>query len=1397
MSPSLLRLKTLAHDTGRWFIRLVVGSLLFAIGVGGLGYAGARWYFWPRLDSIATARVGEIERRVGAPVAWQSIATDWEGLRPSVDVRGLAIGTGDGAIRVERAVATLSLVALMTGRSGLHDLRLDRPVLPLVRDGGGLRVAALAPSGGAGARGSGAGDTAAALAAVTDLRVGEATVLVSGGDGADRRFERVDLVMKSRGRLHEFRLDVGAAPGLAGPLHLEGDVLRPRWPDDDDWRRWDARARLRGAKVQAAPLLAEALRVAPALLERLPGVRPAGLGGELDVDLTLDFRNGRFDSGRVALLSDALALPLPPAPTAPAAPTRSSTSAPPKPIGPVAPPTSRAAGAPPAPAGDVLALTRLALDLRWRHQPDGTLGVELPTLLAQGADGFSVQAQPSQSDASFDAASGELQRIALRLDHAELAPLLAVARRVAPGPALARISTLAGRASATAFDWRVGEPWRTKSAFERLSLALTPTERELARPDKPRLPGVARVAGNIEATAHGGYLQLRGPQEALRTGQGAAQGASRVAAGAGGAAAASAVLRLDGALMEPEVELSELDAALRWRLREAQGLPMIDVDIERFRFANADLAGRLEGRFVDEPNAPGAVDLTASLDRGAARRLWRYLPRRLPSDVRNWARGAFESGRIEQLSFRLNGPLDPFPYRGADAGKGEFRVDGRFRDVLLSAAPGWPALHRSDGEFRIERAALQFSIDKAEVPSATIGPVRGRIADLGDATLELEGRAEGDADAFVRYVNASPLVADLGALTRPLKAEGPTALALRLVLPIGDAPRERAAPSPVVVDGSLQFDGATLAFVEGLPPLHDVRGTAEFRADSLRLAGVQARLLDEPVVVDAQTLGEGRTRVSLAGGVSAKGLRTLSDDPLTRRLQGSTTFSAAIEFDRVGMRLSLDSDLAGLGSALPAPLAKPAAAAWPLRIDVVPAPAGKDGGPAQRDRIEASLGGAALRLIAQRDRASQRRSLQVTRAAIASNRAPTLPAQGLAIQYVGQRIDVDAWRAVFEPGAGDVAAGAEHPSGDGAFAPAFSAIPTEVSIRAGSMRIFDRDLNAVDLSARRRAEHWTAQVRAQELVGAFDWDESALRNREGRLVARFGRLEIPKSQREAVASLLQAGPRTLPALDITAETLVLGGANLGRLELLATNHEGTWSLDTLRLGSPAAQFEATGRWREQTELDFRLRMGDVGALLAQLDFEGVVRDGKGELSGQLRWRGSPLGLDPASLSGRIELAVREGQFLKVEPGAAKLIGVLNLQALPKLMSLDFRDLFAQGFSFDELRGSAAIAEGIARTDSLAMRGLQAVVQIKGQADLARATQDLTVTVLPELNGGLASLAYAAIINPAVGLGAFLAQSILSPSLSRALAYEIDIKGSWSDPEVTQRKRERIGPPQGQ
>jgi uncharacterized protein YhdP len=199
-------------------------------------------------------------------------------------------------------------------------------------------------------------------------------------------------------------------------------------------------------------------------------------------------------------------------------------------------------------------------------------------------------------------------------------------------------------------------------------------------------------------------------------------------------------------------------------------------------------------------------------------------------------------------------------------------------------------------------------------------------------------------------------------------------------------------------------------------------------------------------------------------------------------------------------------------------------------------------------------------------------------------------------------------------------------------------------------------------------------------------------------------------------------------------------------------------------------------------MDFKLTLADGGNLLERLGMGRVVRGGKGEMAGQISWLGSPFSPDYPSMTGRLALALDAGQFLKADPGVGRLLGVLSLQALPRRFLLDFRDLFQEGFAFDSFSGNVEIAQGMASSNNLRMRGVSAAVLMEGRADLARETQDLRVVVVPEISATTASLAYAA-INPAIGLGTLLAQLLLSKPMAAANTREFHVSGSWSDPKV--------------
>jgi uncharacterized protein YhdP len=132
--------------------------------------------------------------------------------------------------------------------------------------------------------------------------------------------------------------------------------------------------------------------------------------------------------------------------------------------------------------------------------------------------------------------------------------------------------------------------------------------------------------------------------------------------------------------------------------------------------------------------------------------------------------------------------------------------------------------------------------------------------------------------------------------------------------------------------------------------------------------------------------------------------------------------------------------------------------------------------------------------------------------------------------------------------------------------------------------------------------------------------------------------------------------------------------------------------------------------------------------------------------------------------------------------------VLSLQALPRRISLDFRDVFSEGFAFDTITADVRMRTGTMHTDDFRLVGPAAAVNIAGDVDLARETQQLKVRVQPSLSSGVSGAAAALFIaNPligaAVGAGTLLAQKMLNNPFDQLFSYEYAVTGSWDDPVV--------------
>ncbi|MDB5892044.1 MAG: hypothetical protein JWP47_2875 [Polaromonas sp.] len=769
------------------------------------------------------------------------------------------------------------------------------------------------------------------------------------------------------------------------------------------------------------------------------------------------------------------------------------------------------------------------------------------------------------------------------------------------------------------------------------------------------------------------------------------------------------------------------------------------------------------------------------------------------------------------------------------------------KSLLPPGAPLWPALSELDGELVFDRTSLEVNGASARfagtpaLAALQVVKADARIPDLlHAATVEVSAALKGPAASALAFVNTSPLAAITGGTLQNAVATGQADHALKLAIPL-------SAPEKSRVLGTVTLPGNDLQVTPALPPLAGLKGTAAFNENGLTLASGQGRFLGGDVRFEgglppgardkAAATGEGPV-FRVQGTLTAEGLRQIRDESkaagfalrLAKNASGSAAYDASVAIRRGMADIAVSSNLQGMRLDLPAPLNKTADSILPIRFEQSLVPPSLAPGQRLQDRISVTLGALAsveyLRDVADAEARVLRGAIGV---GLEAGESMPLPDSGVAANINLAKVDLDEWEKVLSlpvthpnartPAAEPVpaAAGTLRSSSGAAPSSVSEYLPNRMAIRARELVVAGYKLNQVVVGGTRDGINWRANIDAEELNGYLEFTQSRGAG-AGRVFARLSRLSLAQGTASEVESLLAEQPSSIPALDIVVDDLELRGRKLGRIEIAAVNggaqalaRDGgvrEWRLNKFNVTLPEAVLTATGNWaaggapasttaagdrpappsgQRRTVMNFKLDIADSGELLTRFGMKDVIRRGKGKMEGQVAWTGSPLSFDYPSMNGQFNINMESGQFLKAEPGIAKLLGVLSLQALPRRLTLDFRDVFSAGFAFDFVRGDVNIKDGLAATNNLQMKGVNAAVLLEGSADLARETQDIKVVVVPEINAGTASL-IATVINPAIGLGTFLAQYFLRQPLIRANTQEFHIDGSWADPRITKVER---------
>jgi len=850
---------------------------------------------------------------------------------------------------------------------------------------------------------------------------------------------------------------------------------------------------------------------------------------------------------------------------------------------------------------------------------------------------------------------------------------------------------------------------------------------KLAARAHDRIPGFAGLTGRFEGSEKGGSLVLDSERVAIE---------------------------LPGIVAESPLQFDSLAAQIGWKFAPDR----FDLAFDTLSFANSDIAGTLSSRFARGPGGAGVIDLTGNFFRADGRAVYRYIPL-LPAPVVEYLKASIRGGHSKDVKLKLKGELAKFPFD--EPGSGTFQIVAKVADADFRYAEGWPQASGLSGDLIFEGKSMRIVASKGAVLGVRASSVRANIPDLfhGDVRVGVEVRAEDKTSDFLRFIAESPVTKALDGMTESMSAAGTGRLALQLDIPIGNPETFKLAGEYQLVDNEIRTDSDA-------PPFSNLNGRLEFTESGITARTLGAKFLGGPATISVATRADGTIAVNAHGTANPAQIpRIWGSEALLRRVSGTAAWQGTLTGARGRpLTLTVQSQLNGVAADLPPPFGKTAVQPMPLRVERVVSP-----GPPRTDTIRVSLD-RTVDAIVQRRREGT--AYVVNRGVISLNAPAVLPdREGLSVTGSLPYVDVDRWRELL---------GGEDGTGL-SFSSAFD-------LKIAALDFGGRRLNDVALRAGTSGSVWIANVSARELSGEIAWRPEG----RGRIVARLKHFSLPEATPGKPEG---ASARELPALDIIADSLIVNDKNLGRFELIAVNQALDWNIEKLVLAGPESTLTVKqGVWqswalRPTVNLkEISLEVSDIGKYLDRMGYPRTVQRGTAELTGSLSWVGNPQSIDYPTLAGHLDFKAYKGQFLKAEPGAARLIGIISMQSW---LTLDFRELFGRGFAFDLVECPVDIANGTMTTENFRMRGPSAKVTMKGRVDLVNETQDLRASIEPSVGDSISAIVLVA-VNPVWGLGAFILDKILKNPLGQAFTFEYQVTGTWTDPKVKPLKAEVRG-----
>ncbi|MCF6281637.1 MAG: TIGR02099 family protein [Candidatus Polarisedimenticolaceae bacterium] len=763
---------------------------------------------------------------------------------------------------------------------------------------------------------------------------------------------------------------------------------------------------------------------------------------------------------------------------------------------------------------------------------------------------------------------------------------------------------------------------------------------------------------------------------------------------------------------------------------------------------------------------PLFIDMQTRFDRGSLSAIRHYLPTAIMhEDLVNWLDRALVSGQISNGTMALHGPLNAFPFT---ANEGHFQVLFDVDDATFDYMPKWPPIKQAQAQVRFLNSSLDVQIKQAKLLQSDVKEARVQIEDMTQGTpVHLQSALSGPSTTLMKILGETTLSEQFAPLVETLNVAGEAEVNIDLSIPMSDDDRFR-----------IKGDVAWLDAVVTLPTLDlkltEVRGNLAFTEKGVSAKTIQATVLGEKTSVKISTNAD-QTIILRAKKLPLNSKRLAEKLPgiYLEHLQGTADIDLEMRIGKVrkgrrSLTVAVKSDLKGIAVNAPPPLAKAKNKRHYFRLN-------GDLTHPKKIRFDIDYGGgldATLLVDGKRGR--------LLKAALQPGaKSPKLPKEA-AIKIAGDidQIDWGLWHKWLH--------GLKKSKQGG------KRLPLLFDLNIGALHWLDQTWQQVALQGRDEAgllkvqfsgpaldghlrlyedeaDHHKNSVDLKQLHLGFDFDVAAVNDKKPPLVPT------------------EDDPREFPPLKVNIEKMVVNNKLLGKLSVALQAQKNGIDMRGFRLEGRQLDVSADGSWTLQggqhtTTLDLFLNCSNLGQMLEDLKFASNIHGTNLGGTMRLKWSLPVTQLRAEALSGHVDVLASDGRFRSVDPGIGRLIGLLSIAEIGRRMTLDFSDLFGDGFAFNDIVGSMQIEKGDAYTEDMVIEGPSARIEMVGRSGLATHDYDQIITVTPAISAGIPLVGLLA-GGPLVGAVLLGVQKLIGGKVDETAQTKYKLTGSWDDPLI--------------